>query len=74
MKGKQQELTAKHEETTKWRRKDKAFPSSSHELFTSLHGLAPCISEKENIPEISGNCKDFLECFRMYLDEKVVQK
>lgn len=55
--------------------KEKASPSSRDELFTSPRGLAPHISNKENKPpKISVNCKDFIECFRTYLDKKVVEK
>ena len=58
-----------------WRWKEKVSPFSKDELFTSPDGLAPRISNKENnVPKISVNCEDFIECFRMYLDKKVVEK
>lgn len=42
--------------------------------FTSLYSLASCISDKKKKSLKFQSTADFLECFRMYLDEKVVQK
>lgn len=68
VKGKQQELTARHRETMGWRWKENVSSFSTDELCTSPHGLAPQISKENNIPDILVNSKDFIECFEMYLD------
>lgn len=73
MKDKQEELTARHGEMMGWIWKEKTSPFSRNKLFALPHVLAPCISNKENnVPKISVNCKAFIECFRMYLDKKIV--